>query len=168
MSKKNSIVFNAAEAAVLPNATAVTPDKIKEMNINVSAYSMRPGDKVTFDIVDEKGQPVVYSRPLNPTLGDKSPIVNYLAVTRQGIQSWLSIGTLTRRDFNRQATCKVVEDCLKAASFLDMFHNLLEGNTITCTKMEKKQFQKFDAATRARLEGEYEERETPIIEWCEE
>lgn len=137
-------------------------ETIKNLGANTSAYSLREGDKVVFDIADENGNPVIYSRKVRAK-DEKSPLAYYIAITKNGKESWLAISNLTRRNGHREYTCPLCEELAQEPSFVEMFKNKLAEKTIVCTSTEVQEFTKFKDGQP--VDGEFDKRQTPILAW---
>ena len=123
------------------------------------SYGINVGDVIEFpdgpEDIEAREQPVI---------AGGTAMQRILLVSRNGEPSWLSLGVLNRTDFNRKPTCDFCAEMVELPNDYARIEHLF-GKKITCKSMVKKPFQKFDRQTRTRLEGQSEERDTPIIEY---
>jgi hypothetical protein len=122
-------------------------------------YGLNVGDVIEFP--DSQEDVVAYEQPIRKG----SPAMQrILLVNRNGSPSWLSLGVLNRTDYNRQPTCDFCKEMVDLPNDYARIEHLF-GKKIKCTATVSKPFQKFDRQTGARIEGESENRNTPVIEY---
>lgn len=143
--------------------TVLTKDQLKTTGQPFVSSGIAIDEKVEFPDTEE--DVVVKEQPVTVGGTGMQRLLLVDRINKDGVRKpgWLSLGILNRTDFDRNPTCKFCEDMNKLDSDWDRIFALL-GKTITCTKMVKKDFQKFDRQTRQRLEGQRENRDTPVIE----
>lgn len=154
--------FSTENMPALPGSSIVAAETLKEIGANTMAFAIHEGDVIAFDVVDESGKPVVYSRAIRNN-DPNSPKAYYVAVTRNGRESWITISGLTRRNFDNAYTCPLCEELSKSASFLEMFETQLKDKSIKCTSIEKQNFPQFNNGVRLETPVE---RNTPILAWA--
>ena len=116
------------------------------------------------DVIEFPDGPEDIEAREQPVIAGGTAMQRILLVSRNGEPSWLSLGVLNRTDFNRKPTCDFCAEMVELPNDYARIEHLF-GKKITCKSMVKKPFQKFDRQTRTRLEGQSEERDTPIIEY---
>ena len=123
------------------------------------SYGVQKGDVIEFpdsaDDIIAVEQPVRADRPGKQRL---------LQVLKNGKYSWLSLGVLNRTDYNREPTCKFCAEMNELPNDLSRIEALF-GKKIVCVGTVEKPFQKFDRQTGARIEGQSENRPTPVLEY---
>lgn len=147
---------------LLPGATSgrtpqvVESEKLNTIGINGSAFTIRKGDVIKF--FDD--EPLVVSQKVNTS--ENSPLAYYVAVERNGENSWLGIGILTRRDINGKPLGSFQEEMLSKPSFKEIY-NSLRGKTIKGGNYVPHDFAVFRDGQR--VEGEKITREIAEINY---
>lgn len=136
----------------------VSADKLREIGVSGSAFSIHEGDQIKFDDVDT---PLVVSQPIRK---GSDTLAYYVACERNGNPSWVGIGVFTRRNVEGQPVGKFQEKALREPSFADIYKNLLKGKTITSVGTLTYQAAHFDAAG-VRDEEKTDTRTCPNIEY---
>lgn len=114
----------------------------------------------TEDDIVVKEQPVAVGR----TATQRLLLVDRIDKAGNHKPGWLSLGVLNRTDYHREPTCDFCAEMNKIDNDWDRIIALL-GKTITCKKMVNKDFQRFDRQTGTRIDGAYDPRPTPVIEY---
>jgi hypothetical protein len=141
------------------NFNTVEVDKLAEVGQNRGAFSLHEGDKIEFPNQD----PIVAMTLVRPAMGDASPKAYYVAVTRNGQNSWLPIGVLTRRDATNRPLGKIQEELLAYPSFKEVYEHL-KGKTLVAGKSVTHKFAHFDGNGN-RVDGEFDERAIPELQY---
>ena len=142
------------------NFKVVSAEKLAEVGQNRGAFSLHEGDKIEFPDQD----PLVAMTLVRPALGDASPKAYYVAVVRNGKNSWLPTGILTRRDVENRPLGKIQEEMLTKPSFKEVYE-ALRGKTVVAGKSKTFKFAHFDGNGN-RVEGQYDERSIPVLEYA--
>lgn len=132
----------------------VNADALKSIGVQGGAFAIHPDDVIEFP----NEEPLVVSQKINKEAN--SPVAYYVAVTRNGKPSWLSISTLTRRDVNGDP----LDDVRKELSYLPSFaevYNSLKGKKIKCTGMKTFDFPHFENGKR--VEGVTDKRNMGVV-----
>ena len=108
-----------------------------------------------------KEQPVAVGR----TATQRLLLVDRIDKNGNRKPGWLSLGVLNRTDYYRKPTCEFCEQMNNLDSDWDRIIALL-GKTITCKKTVNKDFQRFDRQTGLRVDGQFDSRPTPVIEYA--
>ena len=124
-------------------------------------YGIQQGDVIEFP--DNAAEVVAVEQPIRAN-NPEGPKQRLLQVLKNGKYSWLSLGVLNRTDYNGEPTCKFCEEMNELPNDLARIEHLY-GKKITCTTRVEKPFQKFDRQTGVRVDGQSENRSTPIIEY---
>ena len=141
--------------------TLVENDKLKDTGVAFNTYGIQKGDVITFPSTMDEIH--VVSQPVRKG----STALQYLAtVTKNGKPNWLSLGSLTRTDVNREPISKFNQEMIDLVDNGARVEHLL-GKTIKCLETKKVQFQAFDPQTGERLDGKTVERDAPVITYAE-
>lgn len=123
------------------------------------SYGINVGDVIEFP--DSPSDIEAREQPIRP---GSTSMQRILLVERNGQPSWLSLGVLNRTDYNRQPTCAFCAEMVELPNDYARIEHLF-GKKITCKSTVDKPFQKFDRQTGARIDGQFENRPTPVIEY---
>lgn len=137
--------------------TPVAADKLNEVGVNGSAFSIHKGDKITFP----NEEPLVVSQKISNDANANSAY--YVGVERNGTKSWLSVGILTRRDSDGKPLGKFQEEMLAKPSFKEIYDSL-KGKTIVGGELKTHTFAVFDNGVRT---DKTRERQIPEINYAE-
>lgn len=138
----------------------VDAEKLAEVGQNRGAFSLHEGDKIEFPDQD----PIVAMTLVRPAMGDASPKAYYVAVVRNGANSWLPVGILTRRDAENKPLSRIQEEMLTKPSFKEVYASL-RGKTVIAGKSKTYKFAHFDNNGN-RVEGQFDERSIPTLEYA--
>lgn len=125
------------------------------------SYGINTGDVIEFP--DNASEVVAVEQPIRANNPD-GPKQRLIQVLRNGKYSWLSLGVLNRTDYNREPTCAFCAEMNELPNDLARIEALY-GKKITCKTKVDKPFQKFDRQTGVRVDGQSENRPTPVIEY---
>ena len=140
--------------------TLVENDKLKDTGVAFNTYGIQKGDVIIFPKTMEDLH--VVSQPVRKG----STVLQYLVtVTKNGKPNWLSLGSLTRTDVNREPISKFNQEMIDLGDNGARIERLL-GKTIKCVETKKVQFQAFDRQTGERLDGKTVERDAPVITYA--
>lgn len=123
------------------------------------SYGIQKGEVIEFPA--NESEVVAQEQPIRVGSNAKQRL---LLVERNGKPSWLSLGVLNRTDYNREPTCEFTKEMNELPNDAARIQALY-GKKITCTSTVEKPFQKFDRQTGVRVDGQSENRSTPIIEY---
>lgn len=137
----------------------LTVDTLHQTGETFIQYGLNVGDVIEFP--DSAEDVVAYEQPIRK---GSTAMQRILLVSRNGKESWLSLGVLNRTDFNRQPTCAFCAEMVELPNDYARIEHLF-GKKIKCTGTVSKPFQAFDRATGTRLDGQSENRNTPVIEY---
>ena len=130
--------------------------KLNEIGVNGSAFTIHKGDVIEFP----DDAPLVVSQKINDSAN--SPVAYYVAVKRNGENSWLGIGILTRRDANGKPLGKFQDEMLSKPSFKEIYDSL-RGKKIKGGDLKDHEFAVFENGQR--VEGKTRTRQIPEIEY---
>lgn len=136
----------------------VAASDLASVGANMGAFTMHLNDVIAFDATDA---PLVVKQPINDK--DDSPMQYFVACTRNGNPSWLTVGILSRRDADGKAIGEFQEKALLEPSFKEIYAHLLSGKTITCKSMVDKEFSVFKDGVRTDAR---QTRKVPVIEYA--
>ena len=157
--------INFEDLPSLPQAdrrpvTRVAKDQIKNTGVSFNTFGIQVGDVIEFPAYEDM---VVVAQPVR----EGSQIMQYLVgVIKNGKPNYLALGSLTRRDVNREYTCEFTKqmgelgDNEKRLMFL-------QGKKITAKESKDIKVQAFDNLTGVRLEGQTRDAKAPIITYAE-
>ena len=157
--------INFEDLPSLPQAdrrpvTRVAKDQIKNTGVSFNTFGIQVGDVIEFPAYEDM---VVVAQPVR----EGSQIMQYLVgVIKNGKPNYLALGSLTRRDVNREYTCDFTKqmgelgDNEKRLMFL-------QGKKITAKETKDIKVQAFDNLTGVRLEGQTRDAKAPIITYAE-
>lgn len=157
--------INFEDLPSLPQAdrrpvTRVAKDQIKNTGVSFNTFGIQVGDVIEFPAYEDM---VVVAQPVR----EGSQIMQYLVgVIKNGKPNYLALGSLTRRDVNREYTCDFTKqmgelgDNEKRLMFL-------QGKKITAKESKDIKVQAFDYLTGVRLEGQTRDIKAPIITYAE-
>ena len=136
-------------------------ETLKTTGENFVSYGINVGDVIEFP--DNASEVVAVEQPIRANNPD-GPKQRLIQVMRNGKYSWLSLGVLNRTDYNREPTCAF---CAEMNELPNDYARIeaLYGKKITVTTKVEKPFQKFDRQTGVRVDGQSENRPTPVIEY---
>jgi hypothetical protein len=118
----------------------VAAEALASVGVNGAAFALHTGD-----IIEFPAEPLVIKQRINST--PNSPEAYYVAVVRNGQNSWLSVSSLTRRDAKGQPLGKFQEDMLKYPSFKEIYE-ALAGKKIRGGAMKEHEFAVFENGQR--------------------
>lgn len=147
-------------------ATEMTKEALKTTGQPFASYGIGVGEKVNFP--DTEDDIVVKEQPVRVGSTATQRLLLVDRINKDGVRkpSWLSLGILNRTDAHREPTCEFCAQMNDLDSDLSRIQHLL-GKTITVKETVNKDFQAFDRATGARIEGKTESRPTPVIVYAE-
>lgn len=125
--------------------------ELKNVGVTSNAFALHEGDQITFN----SEEPVVVSQQIRK---DSDAVAYYVACTRNGENSWLGVGNLTRRDINGKYLCATREKLGRYPNFASMYKDALQGHTLTAGTAVEKTFAVFEnnqvieGKTRTRFE----------------
>ena len=137
----------------------INADTLKTTGETFVSYGVQKGDVIEFP--DNADEVVAVEQPIRPGSQAKQRL---LQVMKNGKYTWLSLGVLNRTDYNREPTCDFCKEMVDLPNDWARIEHLF-GKKIKVTDMVQKPFQKFDRQTGTRIEGESENRPTPILEY---
>lgn len=151
----------------------ITMDVLRTTGETFVSYGIGKDQIVEFP--DDANEVVAVEQPVRPvapgTPTNNVPKQRLLQVKKynnkddkEGHYTWLSLGVLNRTDFSGAATCDFCREMTELPNDWARIEHLF-GKKITVTGMATKPFQKFDRQTGVRIDGESENRPTPIIEY---
>lgn len=120
----------------------VPVENLKSIGVTGSAFSVHTGDVIQFP----EGDPLVVSQKINAN-DPQSNLAYYVGCIRNGKNSWLAVGQLTRRDATGAYVGKFQEEMGKYPSFQDVYA-ALAGKSIKGGEMVEKEFAVFDNGVR--------------------
>lgn len=138
----------------------ITADTLKTTGETFVSYGVQKGDVIEFP--DSADEVVAVEQPIRPHSESKQRL---LQVMKNGKYTWLSLGVLNRTDYNREPTCDFCREMVELPNDWARIEHLF-GKKIKVVDMTSRPFQKFDRQTGARIEGESENRPTPVIEYA--
>ena len=119
----------------------ITSDKLAEVGVNGSAFAIHKDDVIKFP----EGEPLVVSQPISADANANKAY--YVGVERNGKNSWLGIGILTRRDVNGTPIGAFQEEMCQKASFKDIY-DTLAGKSIKGGELKTHSFAVFENGVR--------------------
>lgn len=161
MKKSNETIPVFGSRNRVPNP--INADTLKTTGETFVSYGVQKGDVIEFP--DNADEVVAVEQPIRPgQTGANVPKQRLLQVMKNGKYTWLSLGVLNRTDYNREPTCDFCKEMVDLPNDWARIEHLF-GKKIKVTDMVQKPFQKFDRQTGTRIEGESENRSTPILEY---
>ena len=134
----------------------VDAEALKTLGVNGGAFTLHKGDVIEF----EGEAPQVFSQPVNTS--DNSPLAYYVACTRNGKPSLLSIGILTRIDAKGQPLGEFQAKMREKANFAEVYE-ALKHKKIKGGELKSHEFAVFENGVRT---DRVQTRMIPEIEWA--
>lgn len=152
-------MFEMSQMPLLPGQNErgterVNADALKSIGVQGGAFAIHQNDIIEFP----NEEPLVVSQKINKEAN--SPVAYYVAVTRNGKPSWLSISTLTRRDVNGNPLDEIRKELSYLPSFADVY-DALKGKKVKCTEMKTFDFPHFENGKR--IEGAVDKRNMGVL-----
>lgn len=127
---------NDGRAVVKVNST-----DLKNVGINAGAFAVHTDDVIEFP----EGEPLVVSQPISKA--ENANKAYYVGVIRNGKNSWLPVGALTRRDASGNPLGSFQEEMLRYPSFEEIYA-ALAGKKIKGGRMIEHEFAVFENGER--------------------
>lgn len=110
--------------------------KLNEVGVNGSAFALHKDDVIAFPA----GEPLVISQKVRNEAN--SPLAYYVGCIRNGKNSWLSTGILTRRDYTGAPIGEFQKKMCEKPSFKEIYE-YLAGKTIKGGELKAVKFYRF-------------------------
>ena len=139
----------------------VNPVDVNNLNaigVQGGAFQLHKGDVIEFPA----GEPLVVSQKVRNA--PDSPLAYYVGCIRNGKESWLSISSLTRRNYQGLPIGKFQEAMCEKPSFKEVYEELA-GKKIKAGEPKEVIFAVFDRTTGERTDKTVP-RYIPEIEWA--
>lgn len=149
----------AVPGAALRPAEKVSPEELKNLGVNISAAQINSGDVVEFDTAD----PVVMKQEFRSGIYAYY-VAAYKVKGDRKIPTWISIGSLTRRDGHNKPLDAVRAELSSLPSFREVY-DFLKGKKLKGLEAKEYEFAVFE--DNVRKEGEFTKRYVAPLEYVD-